>query len=138
MRYYYMAFIPTEQGEYIILSPDFQEVASQGTTLSECMEMSMDALQIVAKEYVRRKEPMPEPCDLQKAKVRIREELERLGGALGKDSIFQLVPAPDANMAPVRISATFPRMTLDIIDTKAKAHGMTRSGFLAAAAQAYF
>lgn len=137
MRYYYMAFIPAKEGGYIILSPDFKEVASQGNTLPECMEMSMDALQIIAKEYVRRKESMPAPCELQEAKARIRNELERLGETLGEDSLFQLVPAPDANMTPVRVSAIFPRMTLDIIDTKAKAHGMTRSGFLATAAQAY-
>ena len=42
-----------------------------------------------------------------------------------------------ADMSLVRISATFTRRTLDIIDSKARAHGMTRSGFLAAAAQAY-
>ena len=41
-----------------------------------------------------------------------------------------------ADMSLVRISATFTRRTLDIIASKARAHGMTRSGFLAAAAQA--
>lgn len=137
MRYYYMAFVPVREGGYIILSPDFNEVASQGDTVQECMEMSIDALQIIAKEYAQRKEPMPAPCDIQEARARVRAELEGLGVTLGEDSLFQLVPAPDASMAPVRISATFPQMTLDIIDAKAKAHGMSRSGFLAAAAQAY-
>lgn len=137
MRYYYMAFVPVREGGYIILSPDFKEVASQGETVQECMEMSMDALQIVAKEYVQRKEPMPAPCDMQEARARVRAELECLGAPLGEDIFFQLVPAPDASMTPVRISATFPQMTLDIIDAKAKARGMSRSGFLAVAAQAY-
>lgn len=137
MRYYYMAFIPADDGGYVILSPDFREVASQGMDLPECMEMSMDALQIVAKEYAQRKEPMPAPCGLSEAKERIRKEVEGLGETLAEDCIFQLVPAPDASLSPVRISATFPQVTLDIIDRKAKARGMSRSGFLAAAAEAY-
>ena len=44
---------------------------------------------------------------------------------------YQLVGAPDKDMTPVKISATFTRYALDVIDRKAKARGMTRSGFLA-------
>ena len=37
---------------------------------------------------------------------------------------------------PVRISVTIPRMTLDKIDKRAREAGMTRNGYLAAAALA--
>ena len=51
--------------------------------------------------------------------------------------LYQFLPAPSADLALVRISATFTRRTLELIDAKAKLHGMTRSGFLAAAARTY-
>lgn len=137
MRYFQMAFIPDETGGFSILSPDFPEVASQGESLEECMNMAMDALNIVTAEYARAGQALPEPCSLTEARQRIRDMLESLEEEVPADIVFQMVPAPEANLSQVRISATFTRHMLDIIDTKARAHGMTRSGFLAAAAQAY-
>lgn len=136
MRYYYMAFIPARSGGYVILSPDFREIRSQGASLEECMGMSMDALEIIAKEYAQRQEPMPDPCDSIEARARIREVLESVDEPR-EECIFQLVPAPEASLSPVRVSTTFPKRTLDIIDRKARELGMSRSGFLAAAAEAY-
>lgn len=137
MQYYIMAFIPAEEGGYAILSPDFKEISSQGDSLPECVNMAQDALNTVAEEYARARRGLPAPCSLQEARERIRKELESLSVPEPEDILFQLVPAPAADMSLVRISATFTRHTLDIIDSKARAHGMTRSGFLAAAAQAY-
>ena len=39
MRYYHMAFIPVPEEGFAILSPDFQEIASQGKDLVDCMNM---------------------------------------------------------------------------------------------------
>lgn len=138
MRYYHMAFIPVPEEGFAILSPDFQEIASQGKDLVDCMNMSMDVLNIVSKEYSEARKELPSPCSLAEAKSRVEEMLKELGFEIPvREIIFQMVPAPEADMRPVKISATFPRHTLDMIDLKAKAHGMSRSGFLAAAAQAY-
>ena len=137
MRYYYMAFIPDAKRGFSIFSPDFKEIASQGETLVECMDMSLDALAIVTEDYARRGESLPAPCDLDEARKRIRAELESIDSKVPEDIVYQLVAAPESSLALVKISATFTRRTLDIIDMKARAHGMTRSGFLAAAAQAY-
>ncbi len=137
MRYYYMAFIPDAKRGFSIFSPDFKEIASQGDTLPECMDMSLDALHIVTEAYAKAGKPLPDPCDLAEARRRIRAELESLDSEIPDGIVYQLVAAPEASMSLVKISATFTRRTLDIIDMKAKAHGMTRSGFLAAAAQAY-
>ena len=137
MQYYIMAFIPAEEGGYAILSPDFKEIASQGEDLPKCMHMAQDALNTVAADYARTRRSLPEPCSLPEARERIRKELESLSVPVPEDILFPLVPVPAADLSLVKISATFTRHTLDIIDSKAKAHGMTRSGFLAAAALAY-
>lgn len=55
---------------------------------------------------------------------------------LPEDTLFLLIPAPGLNVSPVRVTVSFKRYTLDMIDCKAEAAGMTRSGFLAAAAAA--
>ena len=132
-----MAFIPQDEGGYAIFSPDFKELASQGKDLPDCMDMAMDALQILTEEYARHNEPLPEPSALDEAQEKIVALLKGLDVPIPDNIVYQLVPAPAGDMKPVRISATFPRWTLDMIDMKAKARRMTRSGFLAAAAQAY-
>ncbi len=137
MKYYYMAFIPEEKGGYTIFAPDFKELASQGKDLPECMDMAMDALQLLTEDYAKHNEPLPEPSDLKEAQEKILALLKELDVGIPENIIYQLVPAPIGDMKPVRISATLPRWTLDVIDMKAKASGMTRSGFLAKAALAY-
>ena len=138
MTYYQMAFIPAEEGGFSILSPDFRELASQGDSLEECMDMAMDALALVTEAYAKTGRELPAPSGLNEARAKILDELRDLGiHAQPDDIVFQMVAAPDTSLTPVRISATFTRRTLDIIDAKARRAGMTRSGFLAAAAQAY-
>ncbi len=129
-NYYYLAFVPCE-GAYAIFSPDFREITSQGETLAECMAMGEDALAIAAEEYAQRRRPMPEPCDLGEARRRMEAFFREMDIKPAGEVLYQLVGAPDTDMTPVKISATFTRYALDVIDRKAKARGMTRSGFLA-------
>lgn len=48
--------------------------------------------------------------------------------------LLQLVPAPDLDDSLVRVSVSFRRYILNQIDRKAEEAGLSRSGFLAAAA----
>lgn len=136
-QYYYLAFIPTEDGGYAIFSPDFTEIASQGASVAECIEMGDDALSIVVDEYARLKKPLPVPSDLATTKQRIAALLEEMDVTPKGDVQYQLFPAHQTDTVPVRISATFTRKTLDLIDRKAKQLGMSRSGFLATSAMAF-
>ncbi len=138
MKYYYMAFIPVPEGGFSIFSPDFKEIASQGETLEECMEMASDALNGVVEEYAKARKNLPSPCTLEEAKKRIANELLELDVNVPEEGIiFQLVKAPAADLTPIRISTTVTKYALDIIDSKAKAYGMPRSTFLVRAALAY-
>lgn len=129
-NYYYLAFVPCE-GAYAIFSPDFREITSQGETLAECMAMGEDALAIAAEEYAQLRRPMPEPCEIGEARRRMEAFFGEMDIHPEGEVLYQLVGAPDTDMTPVKISATFTRHALDVIDRKAKARGMTRSGFLA-------
>lgn len=138
MCYYYMAFIPSQAGGFAILSPDFREIASQGDTEAECMEMASDALRIVVEEYAKIRKPLPVPCSLPEARERITREMKELDSHAPVDEIlYQLVKAPTADLTTVKISATVAKYALDIIDEKAKAYGMPRSAFLVRAALAF-
>ncbi len=138
MRYYCLAFVPAPEGGYAIFSPDFPEITTQGKDIADSIEMAADALRCITEEYAKMKKALPTPSTLEEAKEKMKAELEDLGISVPSNAIlYQFIPAPSADMALVKISATFTRRTLELIDTKAKLHGMTRSGFLAAAAQAY-
>ena len=52
-------------------------------------------------------------------------------------TVLQLVPAPDVVEKPVLANVSFRKSTLTMIDRKAEAEGMTRSGFLSRAAEVY-
>lgn len=134
--YYYAAFVPDSSG-YAILVPDLPEVASQGSDMAECMEMAADAVRNALEEYARARKDLPEPSDLAQTRRKVAAELAELGKTMPEETIFQLIPAPSVDLTPVKISISVPRAMLHNIDAKAHAHGMTRSGFLVAAAQAY-
>lgn len=134
--YYFAAFVPGSSG-YAVLVPDLPEVASQGNDVVECMEMAADAVRNAVEEYAKTRKPLPEPSDMAQARRKVAAELAELGETMPEDTIFQLIPAPSVDLTPVKISISVPRAMLDSIDQKASAHGMTRSGFLVAAAQAY-
>ena len=128
--YYYLVFVPCEEGGFSIFSPDFREITSQGDTLAECMTMGEDALSVMAEEYAAQRRDMPSPCSLDEARSRMAAYFREMGIEPAGEVLYQLVGAPDADMTPVKISATFTRFALDVIDRKARSRGMTRSGFL--------
>lgn len=130
MKYYYLAFVPTGDS-YAIFSPDFPEITSQGNDVAECMEMGEDALRITVQEYARTGKALPEPSSLSISRTYMASYLQELDAAPTGEILYQLFAAPVADMTPVKISATFTRYALDIIDRKARERGMTRSGFLA-------
>ena len=79
---------------------------------------------------------IPEPSPLEDAQAMLAERFAAID-VDGSDAVWQLVPAPDISEQQARVNVSFKRYTLDMIDRKADAAGMTRSGFLAAAARAY-
>jgi len=138
MQYYCLAFVPAPEGGYAIFSPDFPEITSQGEDISDSMDMATDALRLIVEEYAKTRKPLPVPSTLEDAKIKIKADLEELGIDVPAEGIlYQFIPAPSADMTPVKISATVTKYALDIIDAKAKSYGMPRSTFMVRAALAY-
>ena len=130
-KYYYAAFIPDAESGFSIFCPDFPEVASQGETVEECMDMAAEALAFTVEEYAKARKTLPEP------RRRIEKELAELEVEAAGEILYQLIPAPSVDLTPVKISLSIAKSVLESIDVKAARSGMTRSGFMAAAAQAY-
>ena len=99
VRYYYAAFIPDEESGFSIFCPDFPEVASQGETVEECIDMAAEAIALSVEEYVKARKPLPEPCRLEEARRRIEKELAELEAPAAGEILYQLISAPIVDMS---------------------------------------
>lgn len=136
--HYMSVFYPAADGGYAVEFPDFPEALTQGETLEECVVMAADALALTVEEYARARRDLPVPSTVEQVKaLAAREMAESPDVDRDREPFFQMVPAPAMDMTPVKISVSFARSVLEGIDAKARQRGMTRSGFLAAAAQAF-
>jgi hypothetical protein len=100
--------------------------------------MAVDALAGHLEALVDDDDPIPPPSAREKAWESLRAEYESLGlGPLPENTGMHPVMAPDLNMRTKQVAVSFKKYALDMIDRKAEAAGMTRSGFLLKAAQEY-
>lgn len=122
----YIALIHKEPGsDYGVSFPDFPGVISAGRTLDETRAMAQEALEFHIEGLVEDGEPIPEPSSLEQV----------MTDAANRDGVAVLVPAGTPPARAVRVNLTLPEDVLAKIDRYAKAHGFTRSGFLAQAAR---
>ena len=69
---------------------------------------------------------------------KLREHYSGLGfGDLPEGTELHPVQSPNLDMQVKKVAVSFSQYKLDMIDRKAKAAGMTRSGFLAVAASEF-
>ena len=136
MRAYYAAFVP-EGGKYSVLFPDVPGCATWGDSLKEAFEQALDALDGHLAALALDGDPIPAASDYKTAWAKARAEYESYGlGPLPGATVVFAVPAPDVG-GQDGAAVLFRKPALDMIDRKAAAVGMTRSGFLARAAEAY-
>ena len=137
MAVYYAGFIPAD-GVYAVLFPDLPGCNSQGETLEEAVSMAAEALAGYLECLTDEGDDIPVPSARSVAQVKLREQFAGLDlGALPEGTELHPIPAPVLETQVKKIAVSFSRYKLDMIDRKAKAAGMTRSGFLSAAASAY-
>ncbi|MDR2892373.1 MAG: type II toxin-antitoxin system HicB family antitoxin [Deltaproteobacteria bacterium] len=137
MGYYFAVFLPVQEGGYAIAFPDIPEAVSQGEDLADCMVMAADVLAICADEYTKARKPLPVPSSLEQVEAWALGQKDDEGLNPQGKILFQLFRMPQVDATPVKISISVPKSTLAIIDERARAAGMTRSGFMAAAASGY-
>ena len=137
MAVYYAGFIPTN-GVYAVLFPDLPGCNSQGGSLEEAFSMAMEALAGHLECMADDGDAIPEPSSQSAALAKLREQAGMLDmGDLPEGTELYPVPAPELDTHVKKIAVSFSQYKLDMIDRKAKAAGMTRSGFLSRAAEAY-
>jgi predicted RNase H-like HicB family nuclease len=137
MASYFAVFMPTKEGHYAVAFPDIPEAFTQGDTPEECVIMGADVLAIVAEEYAKARKELPPPSGHEQVQAWAEEQKADPDLAPGGRFLMQLFRAPDVDATPVRVSISLAKSTLEDIDEKARLAGYTRSGFLAAAAQAF-
>lgn len=124
---HYPALVYREAGEenWTILFPDFPEIASAAERIDDIDRQAADALATAIDVYANEDKLLPEPSRS------FAVTAQKPAGAEGMVCFY-----PAAAPEPMRVNISIDRALLARIDTVAERKGMSRSGFLAAAARA--
>ena len=110
---------------YGVSFPDFPGCITAGDTPDKARAMAVEALAFHIEDFAGHGEVMPEPSTLEQV----------MQDPNNRDGMAILVELPSAAPKSVRINITMPEDVLEEIDRHAKAHGLSRSAFLARAAK---
>lgn len=137
--HYIAVFHPAGEraGGYVVTFPDLPGCVTQGRTFAEAFAMAQEALEGYLDALRQDGDPLPAPSGFEAARAKAVAEAEEDGDPLHPEAIFQAVPALPEGEPPVRINISLAPHVLARIDRYAKSEGMTRSGFLSAAARHY-
>ena len=137
MAVYYAGFIPAN-GVYAVFFPDLPGCNTEGGTMEGAFVMAIEAVSGHVEAMADDGDDIPFPSSKEDALEKLRAQYAGLGfGELPQGTELHPVPSPNLNAQIKKIAVSFSRYKLDMIDRKAAAAGMTRSGFLAAAASAF-
>lgn len=125
MRYYIGIIHKDADSDFGISFPDFPGCVSAGSDLAELGAMGHEALAGHIALMVEQGLAVPEPTSMDAIML---DPENRSGTPV-------LVPAPSIASKTVRVNITLPEDALGRIDAYAEANGLTRSGFLLAAAK---
>ena len=122
----YVALIHKDaDSDFGVSFPDFPGCITAGRDLDEARGMAEEALELHVEGLLEDGEVPPRPSTLEA----IMADRENRGG------VAILVSLKGATRRSVRVNVTLPAADLEAIDAYAQEHGMTRSGFLVAAAR---
>ena len=136
-KFYLAAFMPAHEGGFDIVIPDVPNAITCADTLEEGFVMAEDVLSVMLRDLAGDKKPVPEPSGLETVKQKTAAHLKNIDHEPAGAILYQLIPAPNLDMTPVKVTISLPKSVLDAIDVSAKNAGFTRSGFLAHAAAQY-
>lgn len=136
-KFYICAIIPEREGNYSVYFPDIPNCFTTGDDLEDALLMADDVLDMMLQHLAENRKDIPAPSSMEAVKAATQAHRAEAGLPTPDATVYQYIAAPSLNMVPVRVSVSFPKSTLEAIDQKASAHGFTRSGFLAKAAEQY-
>ncbi|QJT11182.1 type II toxin-antitoxin system HicB family antitoxin [Oceanidesulfovibrio marinus] len=124
MHYPIIVVPEPEQQAYTAVAPDIGEVASFGDSIEEALANLQEAVEL----YLEDAEEAPQPSKLEA--VLEHEEVREHGGVVA----FADLDLSFLDRKPVRLNVSLPSGLVKKIDEAARKRGMTRSGYLAWAA----
>jgi len=123
--YYPIILIPDqEQGGFTVLAPDLPGLVTEG----ESMEEALANLQEAAELYLDDADEAPAPSTLET--VMEHEEVREHGATVA----FADIDTSFLDRRPIRLNVSLPAGLVKRMDEAARKRGMTRSGYLAWAA----
>jgi predicted RNase H-like HicB family nuclease len=137
MRAYYAVFVPEIGGKVSVWFPDVPGCQTWGENMEHAFTQAIDALESHLEALIDDGDPIPAPSHYEEAQAMARRDFEKEGEAMPEGTALQLVPVADVQEKPARVNVSFRKSTLIMIDRKAEIAGMTRSGFLSRAAEAF-
>jgi predicted RNase H-like HicB family nuclease len=134
---YYAAFVPDVDGNVAVWFPDVPGCVARGENTEHAFAQAMAALKTHLEELADAGGAIPAPSQHEAACARMRSEFVQRGEAVPQGTVMHIVPAPALLERIVRVNVSFRKSVLSMIDSRAAAAGMNRSGFLAKAVEAY-
>jgi len=129
MKRYVAVVHHAESGAYGVSVPQFPGFANTGDSFDAALENAVKGLRFHVEGMIADGEAIPDPRDL--AELAADPEFEDdFAGAL-----VTLLPLLPPRGEPVRVNVSMEAGLLAAVDAAAKMRGMTRSGYLAEAAQ---
>jgi len=123
----YIAVVHKElTSDYGVSFPDFPGCITAGKTIDEAKDWAYEALLLHLEGLREDGERLPDPTNLEDI-VADPENAEAVA--------FLVISLPDAHGKAKRINITMPEETLRRVDAAAKRRGLSRSSYLARAAQ---
>jgi predicted RNase H-like HicB family nuclease len=126
----YIALVDGKAGAYGVVVPDLPGCTSAGPTTDDALRNAVEAVRLWAEDAIDDGETLPPPRSVEA----LRADPE-VSAALAEGSVLATVPLLLDAGRPVRANLSLDAGLLDAIDEAAKAHGLTRSAFLASAAR---
>ena len=126
----YIALVDGKAGAYGIVVPDLPGCTSAGSTTDEALRNAVEAVRLWVEDAIDDGEALP-PLRSVEA---LRADSE-VAAALAEGAALAIVPLLLDSGRAVGANLSLDAGLLDAIDEAAKAHGLTRSAFLASAAR---
>src|ERR1035437_10202718 len=126
----YIALVDGKAGAYGVVVPDLPGCTSAGFTTDEALHNAVEAVRLWVEDAIDDGEELPPPRSVEA----LRADPE-VAAALAEGAALAIVPLLLDSGRPVRANLSLDAGLLDAIDEAAKAHGLTRSAFLASAAR---
>src|SRR5262245_58674222 len=128
-RMRYVALIDGKKGAYGVVVPDLPGCTSQGKTIDAAYRNAIEAIRLWVEDALADGEKIPQPRSMAEVVADRETRNERNAGA-----VLVMVPLVRDVGRPKKANVSLDEGTLAAIDDEARAHGLTRSAFIASAA----